>query len=150
MCVLYCGDPARKREADYHSFLARHFTKVTPRDTREFKEKDADGQDVVILDYVRIRRKGDIDQKKWKRYHKPQLSKTYARPTIPIGRGGGAVGESLKLKIDWLCLCLTGPAYRLCLDHPLFHSPSKWIRNWKTCQRWRTTRIRPSRRWGRP
>jgi len=124
--VLYCGDPGSQREADYHSFLARHFTKVTLRDTREFKEKDADGQDVVILDWSSgYDGKGDIDQKKWKRYHKPQLSKTYARPTILIGRGGGAVGESLKLKIDWLCLCLTGPAYRLRLDHPLFHSPLK-------------------------
>jgi len=63
--VLYCGDPGSQREADYRSFLAHHFTKVTLGDTRAFKEKDADGQDVVILDWSSgYDGKGNIDQKK--------------------------------------------------------------------------------------
>jgi hypothetical protein len=123
--VLYCGDPGSKREADYRSFLARHFSRVTVRDLREFKEADANGQDVVIVDWsIERDKKGDIDRRG---YRTPRLSMKFDRPTILIAWAGGAVSNwqpnSLKLKIDFLCLCLTGPAHHLRLDHPLFHSP---------------------------
>jgi hypothetical protein len=122
--VLYCGDPGSARETDYHSFLARHFTKVTLRDAREFKEKDADGHDVIIFDWSNgYDGKGGIDQVKRRRYHSPRLSMKFTRPTILVGWAGGSVSNPLKLKIDWLCLCLTGPAHHLRLDHPLLHSP---------------------------
>jgi len=122
--VLYCGDHGSGREADFHSFLASHFTKVTLRDLREFKEADANGHDVVIFDWTNgFDGKGHIDQKQWQRLRAPKLSRAFARPTILIGRAGGEIATPLKLKINWFCLCLEAPAHHLALDHPLFHSP---------------------------
>ncbi len=122
--VLYCGDPGSERETDFCAFLAGHFTHVAHRDLREFKEEDANGHDVVIVDWsYGYDGNGGIDDKKWKRFRPPKLSMKFARPTILIGRAGGSIANSLKLKINWLCLCLEGPAHHLALDHPLFHSP---------------------------
>lgn len=122
--VLYCGDPGSQREADYRDFLTLHFNHVTLRDTREFKETDANGQDVVIFDWSFIYdRKGDWDQRKAQRYRRPKLSLTFSRPTILVAQVGAGVSRSLKLKFDWVCICLLGPAHHLRLGHPLFHSP---------------------------
>jgi hypothetical protein len=122
--VLYCGDPGSSREADFRTFLEHHFTQVTLRDLRDFKEEDAQGHDVVIFDWTNgYNGKGDIDDKKWDRFRPPKLTNSFARPVILIGRAGGSIAGALKLKIHWLCLCLTGPAHDLRLDHPLFHKP---------------------------
>jgi hypothetical protein len=126
--VLYCGDPESQRQADFHAFLAQHFTQVTLRDLREFMEADAEGQDVVIFDWsMGYDGKGGIDQAKRKRFRVPHVSMKFARPTILIAWAGGEVAtwhrNPLKLKIDWLCLCLTGSAHHLRLSHALFHSP---------------------------
>jgi hypothetical protein len=47
----------------------------------------------------------------------------YARPTILVGWAGGTSSSQFNLKINWLCLCLTGPAFKPRLGHRLFHSP---------------------------
>jgi hypothetical protein len=123
--VLYCGDPSSPRAADFRSFLVHHFTKVTVRDLRDFKVADARDEDVVIIDWpIRWSKNGDIDCGV---FRQPRLNVEYVRPTILVAWAGGAVSNwgpnSLKLKIDFLCLCLTGPAHHLRRDHPLFHSP---------------------------
>lgn len=123
--VLYYGDPGSPRAADYRSFLARHFTKVTVRDLREFKEADTRDHDVVVIDWsIDYGPNGDTDLHG---FRMPRLSREYARPTILVAWAGGAVTDwqpnSLKLKLDFLCLCLYGPAHHLRREHSLFHSP---------------------------
>ncbi|HVU86316.1 MAG TPA: hypothetical protein VHD36_03280, partial [Pirellulales bacterium] len=51
------------------------------------------------------------------------MSTDFARPTILIGETGGRVGIQLKLKIDWLCLCLKDEAHHLATDHAIFRAP---------------------------
>jgi hypothetical protein len=122
--VLYCGDPGSDREADFRKFLEHHFTKVTLHDYSTFTEADAKGHDVVILDWTyEYDGKGSIDRQKSRRWHPPRLSRDFSRPVILIGQAGGLASDSLKLKVDWLCLCLNGPAHHLRLEHSLFHAP---------------------------
>jgi hypothetical protein len=129
--VLYCGDPGSDREADFRSFLQQNFTKVTLRDLHEFREEDANGHDVVIFDWTDIYDgNGKYDEKKEARLRQlhdkhqlPSLSQKFSRPAILVARTGGGISLPLKLKIDWLCLCLSGPAHHLRLKHPLFHAP---------------------------
>jgi len=123
--VLYCGDPGSVREADYGSFLKRNFNQVTLHDAREFKESDARGHDVVIFDWSSVYDgKGKPENQLSERYHGgPSLSLNYARPTILVGWAGGVSSSQFNLKINWLCLCLSGPAFKPRLGHRLFHSP---------------------------
>jgi hypothetical protein len=122
--VLYCGDPGTEREADFRSFLTPHFSKITLRDLRAFKEEDANGHDVVIFDWSHIGNgKGQPDFLKLLRLPERVLSVKYTRPSIVIGPAGGKISAFLKLKTKPLCNCLHGPAHHLALDHPLFHSP---------------------------
>jgi hypothetical protein len=122
--VLYCGDPGSAREADYRAFLEQHFTQVTLHDFRTFKEDDANGHDVVIFDWTyEYDGKGSIDPEKMRRWKRPKVSRDFARPAILVGQAGGVVANPLELKVNWLCLCLNGPAHHLRLEHPLFHAP---------------------------
>jgi len=122
--VLYCGDPGSDREADFRSFLERHFTKITLHDLRTFKEDDAKGQDLVIFDWTPVSNgMGQPNFLKLLRLPERTLSKEFTRPAIVIGPAGAKISSSLQLKIRPLCICLTGPAHHLALSHPLFHSP---------------------------
>jgi hypothetical protein len=123
--VLYCGDPGSEREADFKAFLEKYFTSVTVAEKPEFKEEQAKDSDVVIFDWTNVYKNGRMDDEKMSRLYKaiPILSKDYARPTILIGQRGGLIANPLQLKINWLCLCLEGPAHRVAVDHPLFHTP---------------------------
>src|SRR5262249_10361438 len=123
--VLYCGDPGSAREADFQSFLKQHFTSVALADGTAFKEEQAKDADVVIFDWSNAYDgKGGIDQKKWQRMRSaPTLSEKFARLTVLTVARGATVAQKLKLKIDWLCLCLDGPAHHLALDRPVFHTP---------------------------
>jgi hypothetical protein len=122
--VLYCGDPGSDREADFRKFLEQHFAKVTLHNYSTFTEADAKEHDVVILDWTyEYDGKGHVDPQKTRRWHPPHPSRDFSRPVILIGQAGGLVSDSLKLKVNWLCLCLNGPAHHLRLEHSLFHSP---------------------------
>ena len=122
--VLYLGKPDSERLADFRRLLADHFAKVTTADLRTFKEADANGQDIVIVDWTNEYKVGGgvIDGKG---FRAPQISKDFTRPMILIGQAGGKVTLQLDIKIDWLCLCLSGPAYKVATKHELFHSPLK-------------------------
>jgi hypothetical protein len=124
--VLYCGDPGAAREADFRSFLEKHFTKVTVADLSKFKEVQTKAQDVVIFDWTPIYDgKRDLDTKRFDRLSsaEPELSQGFARPVILIGAAAGTITRKGDRKIDWLCLCLSDKAHKLALDHVLFHAP---------------------------
>ena len=48
--ILYAGMPGTARQKDFVSFLTRHFAEVKSVDVASFKEEQATGSDVVILD----------------------------------------------------------------------------------------------------
>ena len=123
--VLYCGEPGSVREADYCSFLEQHFSKVARGDFRDFKEEQATDHDVVVFDWTETFKGKTPDFAKLAQIkgRAPKLSAEYSRPTILIGEAGGHVAKELKIKIDWLCLCLDGPAYKLNQEHQIFHRP---------------------------
>jgi hypothetical protein len=126
MRVLYCGDPGSAREADFRSFLEKHFTKVTVGDLSKFKEDQAKAEDVVIFDwsYLNWGKDGTDDKRTQQKYEAiASLPQDFSRPAILIGETGGSVGKQLQLKIDWLCLCLSDKAHKMVLDHPVFHKP---------------------------
>ena len=97
-------------------------------DLGKFTETQADDHDVFIFDWTdTLDEEGAIDFSKMERLraHVPKLPKNFARSTILIGEAGGSVAVPLKLKIDWLCLCLDGPAHCVAIEHPIFQSPLK-------------------------
>jgi hypothetical protein len=107
VAVLYAGNHGSDREHDFTNFLKKSFARVGTVDYREFKEGDAKGYDVVILDWTSIYRRDDqgkikpvssgIDMPK-----APALPDTFNRPTILIGAAGGTATMRSRLKIDWL------------------------------------------------
>ena len=105
--VLYAGNPGSDREKDFTTFLQKSFAKVGTTDYRTFKNNDAKGYDVVILDWTSIYPRDD--QGKIKQASSglnsptpPRLSDTFDRPTILIGAAGGFATMQSQLKINWL------------------------------------------------
>jgi hypothetical protein len=105
--VLYAGNPGSDREKDFKTFLEKHVARVGTADYRRFKDGDAKGYDVVILDWTSIcpRDKAGKVLEKITSLNtpepRPEISEGYDRPTILIGAAGGFVAQSLRLKIDW-------------------------------------------------
>jgi len=107
--LLYAGNPGSDRERDFTTFLGKSFAKVGTTDYRTFKEDDAKGYDVVILDWTSIYPRdsqGKVDQAKTLTRldspKPPKLSSTFDRPTILIGAAGGFATMQSQLKINWL------------------------------------------------
>lgn len=90
--VLYAGHPGTDREKDFVDFLAKHFETVMTSDLKAFKDSDAEGFDVTILDY-------DGDGFKAPR---PRIPRSFARPVITMGVAGAFICGSLNLKTDYL------------------------------------------------
>jgi hypothetical protein len=105
--VLYAGNPGSERAKDFVSFLEKHFAKVGSVEFGKFKEPDAKDYDVVIFDWTSIYprdKTGKIDNAvgSIRSPTSPRLSKDFARASILIGAAGGQVGQTRKIKIDWL------------------------------------------------
>jgi hypothetical protein len=126
--VLYCGDLGSVREADFRMFLEKYFKKITLCGADRFHADDAKDQDVVIFDWTNTYDgKGGFDEAANKKMATVSISlgANFSRPAILVGQMGGHVAIPLKMKIDWLCLCLDGPAHHLNLKHPVFQGPLK-------------------------
>ena len=126
--VLYAGNPGSDREREFVTFLRGQFVDVSTGDYESFTEGDADGYDVVILDWTSIYpREADGSVKKGFKtlvnYAKPKLTEGYDRPTILIGHAGANAVKDLRLFIDWACLCMDNAAHDMNLEHPIFHTP---------------------------
>jgi hypothetical protein len=89
--VFYAGHPGSQREADFAGFLRQHFRDVATGDLAGFNGRQADGFDVVLLDY-------DGDGFKSPR---PSLPETYTRPTVTIGVAGAFICSQRQLKIGY-------------------------------------------------
>jgi hypothetical protein len=90
--VLYAGHPGSDREKDFVQFLGQHFETVKTGDLSAFKDQDAEGYDVTILDY-------DGDGFKAPR---PRVSQAFSRPLITVGVAGGLMASQWGLKTGYL------------------------------------------------
>ena len=90
--ILYAGHPNSSREKDFVRFLAEHFIQVRTTDLAEFKEEQAKGFDVIILDY---------DGEGFKA-PRPKLSSEYTRPTVTVGVAGALICSGMSLKTGYL------------------------------------------------
>jgi hypothetical protein len=95
--VLYAGHPQTPRMKDFVEFLEKSFVKVGQGDLDAFRERDAEGYDVVILDYGELKIIGNS-------IYSPKVpfSERYSRATVTIGATGALVSDSLKLKTGYL------------------------------------------------
>ena len=91
LSVLYAGHLSSEREKDFVSFLDRHFKKVGKMDLETFTEDEANGFDVVIMDYDG-------------RCHdapRPKLSRSFDRATVTVAGVGALIGDTLRLKTGY-------------------------------------------------
>ena len=121
--ILYAGNPGSDRMIEFESFLKEHFSEVTVTDTSKFIESEVDNSDVVIFDWTRTFDETGRLRSELRIQNPPRLSQEFSRPAVLIGETGGRVTSELKLKLDWLCLCMYDSAHQLKLDHEVFHHP---------------------------
>lgn len=121
--VIYSGNPGTERAVEFESFLKQHFSEVAVTNTSKFTESEADNFDVVIFDWTRTMDDTGRLRREWRIANPPRLSESFSRPALLIGETGGRVTSELKLKLDWLCLCMYDSAHHLNLDHEVFHHP---------------------------
>jgi hypothetical protein len=95
--VLYVGYPGTEREKDFVGFLEKHFTKVGKADLEKVEAKDAEGYDVVIVDYSGLTIKGNA-------IITPRVpfGREYSRPVLTIGAAGALVCDMHGLKTGYL------------------------------------------------
>jgi len=90
--ILYAGVPDTERAKDFTEFLAKHFEQVKTADYKAFKEDQAGGFDVVILDYDGVGFSAP----------RPNISRQYSRATVTMGVPGAFICSSLALKTGYL------------------------------------------------
>jgi hypothetical protein len=90
--ILYAGHTGSARERDFVKFLGEIFSTVSTTDLARFTPANAEGADVVLMDY-------DGDGFKAPR---PRLDEGYARATVTIGVVGAFIGSDLRLKTGYL------------------------------------------------
>jgi hypothetical protein len=95
--VIYFGHPQSPRAKDFVGFLEQHFSKVGQGDLDTFREPDAAGYDVTILDYDELKIVNKHIQ-----MPKTIVSKQYLRPTVTIGATGAMVCNRLGWKTGYL------------------------------------------------
>lgn len=95
--VIYFGHLQSARAQDFVGFLEKHFSKVGQGDLDTFRESEAAGYDVTILDYDEVKVVTNHIQ-----MPKTIVSKKYLRPTVTIGATGALVCEQLGLKTGYL------------------------------------------------
>jgi len=90
--ILYAGHPGSQREEALVTFLRKHFTEVQTCDLKGFKEDQAEGFAVTVMDY-------DGDGFKAPR---PHLSREFFRPMMTVGVPGALICGNLSLKMSYL------------------------------------------------
>ena len=123
--VLYAGNPGSPREAEFVELLQNNGAAVGKIRLTDVTKEAAANYDVVILDWTSVMGKGADGQPSLDMPPIPKLSDDYDRPTILIGAVAGHYGNTNKLKISWLCLCLNESAHGMKTNHEIFNTPLK-------------------------
>jgi hypothetical protein len=91
--ILCTTSPKEGRTDDFVAFLSEHFVEVATTDYQRFRQEDAEGFDVVIIDYGTVRPGSPIPE---------ELSPAYTRATVTMGVAGSEVCRRLRLKPGYL------------------------------------------------
>lgn len=91
--ILITTSSKAGRTDDFVKFLSERFVKVATTDYASFREENARGFDVVIIDYGTTRPGSPVPR---------QLSRDYSRATVTMGVAGAEVGGRLGLKTGYL------------------------------------------------
>ncbi len=94
--VLYIGYPGTEREKDFVGFLEKHFAKVGKGDLNKFDVKDAEGFDVVVLDYDGLSVEDNVT-----RMPRVPFDRSYTRPTVTMSAVGALACDQLGLKTGY-------------------------------------------------
>ena len=121
--VLYAGKGGTDRSREFQDFLRPRVAALGVADFAIFRDRDADGYDVAILDGdpADVDRATDPATKAGQPW--PELSPASGRPTVLVGAMGGLVAQRHQLKLSWLCNCLDNVAHVLAPEHPIFRGP---------------------------
>lgn len=119
--------PARFREDVktrynvFQGYLKEYFTTVKAVDARSYTMDMSKYYDVTIFDQTinAWEKRQDPPNYKPAKY----LTEDFDSPTIFIGHTAPDMGNSIGLKLDWLCLCLDADAHHLKSEHPIFKGP---------------------------
>ncbi len=86
--ILYSGRPGSDREKDFVGFLKRYFDVVRTGNLKTFKEADAEGFDVTLLDWD------------WNAFEEPgpMISEGFSRPVVALGTAGALMCRNWRLK----------------------------------------------------
>ncbi len=97
--ILYVGLPNTERQRDFVSFLSRSFQTVKTADLYAFKEEQAEGSDVVLLDKDGIQWASRGDGRPLRDL---RLSAQYTRPTVSLGVPGAFWTDRMRLKTGYM------------------------------------------------
>jgi len=90
--ILYAGRPDSEREKDFVAFLRRYFDVVQTGNLETFKEADAQGFDVTLLDW---------DTSAPLRGPRPPISEGFSRPIMTLGVTGAWICSRARLKTGY-------------------------------------------------
>lgn len=94
--ILYVGYLGTAREKDFVGFLENHFAKVGKGDLNKFEVKDAEGFDVIILDYGGL----SVEDSTIPVPRVP-FDRSYTRPTVTMSAVGALACDQLGLKTGY-------------------------------------------------
>ena len=89
--ILYAGHPGTEREKDFVGFLKKYFDVVQTGNLKTFKEADAEGFDVTLLDWD------------WNSFYegpRPKISDSFSRPVVTLGNLGALQCGYWRLKTE--------------------------------------------------
>ncbi|MEE4116667.1 MAG: redoxin domain-containing protein [Marinilabiliaceae bacterium] len=121
----------RSRMGEFESLLKEYFGKVETVDARDYKEALSSGFDVTIFDGLPepirpLIHDKDPETGKTIRYLAPQyLSDGFSDAAVFIAQAAPTLGEPIRTKTDWYCMCLYSYAFEINREHPVFNQPLK-------------------------
>lgn len=122
----FLGD-VNTRFGSFESYLKQYFSKVRTVDARSYKRELSAEYDVTIFDQVVTpwKKQENVKEADGRSKNQPAqyLNEDFDFATIFIGHTAPVMGQSIGLKLDWLCLCLDADAHHLKMEHPIFKGP---------------------------
>ncbi|MBV8879459.1 MAG: hypothetical protein JO332_05830 [Planctomycetaceae bacterium] len=116
--ILYAGVLGDARTTEFVSFLKHHFVTVGETSYSDFKPDAADRYDVVIFDA-----EAKVNPQSIGLPSAPQVPPDFERASVLVGGAGVLAAFPLRLKLDWLCMCLAKSAHGMVSRHEIFQSP---------------------------
>lgn len=121
----------RSRMGEFEALLQKYFGKVTTVDARDYRETMSAEYDVTVFDAIPEPIRLPVNEKdpvtgKITRYEAPQyLSDRFSDAAVMIAQVAPTLGEPIRAKTDWYCMCLYGYAFEIDEAHPIFNEPLK-------------------------